>query len=350
MKRTIQITLAGLLLQYAAPSQNTASAQGIHFSQYNNAPMLLNPANTALLPSDDYRAGVSYRNQWATVPVPFKTTSAFADFGLMRFRNKTNWLGLGVALFDDRVGDGTLTLSKGEAFVAYHVMLNEKHAISAGFSAGYVQRSVDFSKLYFDAQWDGKRFNTGMANGEPISVAKTAFADISAGINYAYMPDEKTYLKIGVGVAHLNRPSETFYAQESVMDIRPSFNAELIKRTSRSIIVNPSVYYTQQSGDYQVMYGTQVLFGLGMGPDETVLHQLIAGAFHRWDDAVVGVVGYQFKGIKLTTSYDFTLSGASELTKGSGGYEVSIIYLGLYDRSQRAVRMYRCPGFSNDIY
>lgn len=349
MKRTTRIALLFATLQFFLGSQYSAFSQGIHFSQYNNAPMLLNPANTALLPYDDWRAGASYRNQWSTVPVPFKTTSAFADFGLMRFRNKTNWLGLGLAIFDDRVGDGNLALTRTEGFIAYHLLLNERHALSAGVSVGYAQRSVDFGKLYFDAQWDGRHFNTGMASGEPNAVLKTNFADVGAGINYAYIPDEHTYLKIGVGVAHINRPSETFYTAESIMDIRPSFNAELIHRSSRSIIFNPSLYYTQQSGEYQLTYGAQVLFRLGVGGDEISRHQLIVGAFHRWNDALIGVLGYQFSRVKLTTSYDFTLSQASALTKGSGAYEVSIIYQGLYDRSGHAVRMYRCPSFSNDF-
>lgn len=343
MKRTI-------LLVFLLSAFTSASGQGIHFSQYNNAPMLLNPANTALLPTEDFRIGVSHRNQWSTVPVPFKTSSAFADFGLMRFRNKTNWLGLGIAVFDDRVGDGNLALSRAEGFVAYHVILNEKHTLSAGFSAGYAQRSVDFGRLYFDAQWDGKRFNTGMASGEPNAVVKTTFADIGAGINYAFIPDDNTYFKIGVGMAHLNRPSETFYAQESVMEMRPSLNAELISRSSRSIILNPSIYFTMQAGAWQAMYGSMVLFRLGISGDDISRHQLSVGGFHRWGDALVAMLGYQFSSIKLTTSYDFTLSKATPLTKGSGAYEVSIIYQGLYDRSERAVRMYRCPAFSHDIY
>lgn len=338
-----------VLLVTGAHNPEYATAQGIHFSQYNNAPMLLNPANTALLPYDDWRAGVSHRNQWSAVPVPFKTTSAFADFGLMRFRNKTNWLGIGLAIFDDRVGDGNLALTRAEGFVAYHFLLNEKHALSAGFSAGFAQRSIDFSKLYFDAQWDGKRFNNSMASGEPNAVLKTYFADIGAGINYAYIPDENTYFKIGVGLAHLNRPSETFYTNESVMEMRPSLNAELISRSSRSLILNPSLYYTQQAGEYQLTYGTMVHFRVGFGADEISRHQLSLGAFNRWNDALIGIVGYQFSRTKLTASYDFTLSKATALTKGSGAYEVSVIYQGLYNRSERAVRMYRCPAFSHEL-
>jgi type IX secretion system PorP/SprF family membrane protein len=348
---TRPIRLLALLLFFAASllTSRSAIAQGIHFSQYNNAPMLLNPANTGLLPSDDYRIGISHRNQWSTVPVPFKTSSAFADFGLMRFRNKTNWLGLGLAIFDDRVGDGNLSLTRGELFIAYHILLNEKHAISAGGSFGYAQRSVDFSKLHFDAQWDGKRFNSSMASGEPGALLKTNFMDIGAGINYAYIPDEKTYLKIGVGVAHVNRPTETFYTAESTLDIRPSFNAELLSKLSRSIIINPSVFYSIQSGEYELTYGTQVLFGLGLDVNDVARHQFILGAFHRWDDALIGVLGYQFNRVKLTTSYDYTLSQASALTKGSGAYEVSIIYQGIYNRSGRETRMYRCPSFGHSL-
>lgn len=347
MKHLIPSALCSLLLVTALGLQ--ASAQGIHFTQYNNAPMLLNPANTALLPSDDYRIGASYRNQWSTVPVPFKTTSAFADFGLMRHRNRTNWLGLGLAIFDDRVGDGNLTLTKGEAFIAYHIQLNEKHVISAGGSFGYAQRSVDFSKLHFDAQWDGKRFNTSMASGEPTALLKTSFMDIGAGINYAFIPDDNTYLKIGVGVAHVNQPTETFYNTESVLEMRPSFNAELIARSSRTVILNPSLYYSMQGGDYELTYGSQVLFQLGRGLNDVSRHTFIAGAFHRWNDALIGLVGYQFSRIKLTASYDYTMSKATPLTKGSGAYEFSLIYQGIYDRSGEATRMYRCPSFGHDL-
>ena len=349
MKRTTRFTLLLLALNFLIRIPDVAFAQGIHFAQYNNAPMLLNPANTALMPSDDYRAGINYRNQWAIVPVPFKTTSAFADFGLMRYRNKTNWMGVGLAVFDDRVGDGNLALTRVEGFLAYHILLNEKHALSAGASVGYAQRSVDFSRLHFDEQWDGRHFNAEMASGEPTAIAKTYFADIGAGINYAYIPDEKTYIKIGVGVAHLNQPSETFYTQTTALDMRGSFNAEAFIRSGRSVIVNPSLYYTQQGGAYELMYGSQIIFRLGAGMDDISRHQLIVGAFHRWDDAFVGVLGYQFSRVKLTTSYDFTVSQAAALTKGSGGYEVSLIYQGIYDHTGRMLRIYRCPAFGNDI-
>ena len=76
--------------------QQQSIAQSIHFSQYYNAPMLLNPANTALMPENDYRLGINYRNQWASIPVPYNTFSAFADFQAFHKETSDNWLGLGL--------------------------------------------------------------------------------------------------------------------------------------------------------------------------------------------------------------------------------------------------------------
>ena len=56
--------------------------QGMHFSQFYNAPLLLNPANTGFHTDGDMRVGMNYRSQWLTVPVPYTTSSAFADFGI----------------------------------------------------------------------------------------------------------------------------------------------------------------------------------------------------------------------------------------------------------------------------
>ena len=54
-----------------------ANAQDLHFSQYFNAPILVNPANTGFNPDNDYRIGGNYRNQWSAVGSPYKTMSVW---------------------------------------------------------------------------------------------------------------------------------------------------------------------------------------------------------------------------------------------------------------------------------
>ena len=72
--------------------------QDLHFSQYFNAPLLVNPANTGFNPDYDYRFGGNYRNQWATVGNPYKTMSIWGDVKVLGDRFENGWLGLGGAI------------------------------------------------------------------------------------------------------------------------------------------------------------------------------------------------------------------------------------------------------------
>lgn len=320
-----------------------AMAQGMHFSQYYNAPMLLNPANTALMPENDYRVGANYRNQWATVPVPYRTMSAYADFQALRSSELSNWLGVGVAFFNDKAGNGDLSLNRTEAFVAYHLQLGYTSMLSAGISGAYVQRSVDFNKLTFDMQWDGFSFNGSLPNGEKAGVMKTSFMDVGAGINYAYFPNDNVYLKVGVGLAHINQPTESFYSMVNKMGLRPTGNIDLMVRANNALIINPSVYYTRQKTASELVYGS--LFQFYTGGDGAKSTQLIVGAFHRWNEAVIGTFGYEWGGLRLMTSYDFTVSKLSPYNGGNGALEFAVRYQGFYGKGGSPRHLYNCPRF-----
>jgi len=326
----------------------SAFAQGMHFSQYYNAPLLLNPANTALMPDNDFRVGVNYRNQWSSVPVPYRTYSVYADMQALRNRNTTNWLGLGFGFWSDKAGNGDLSLSRIELMLAYHVQMGYNAMISAGISAASAQRTVDFNKLTFDRQWDGFKFDPNLGNGESGYNARTSFFDVGAGVNLAYFPNENTYLKVGIGVAHITQPKETFYGQENKMGIRPTGNIDLMVKLSNNVILNPSAYYTTQKGAYELLYGTlfQVnVSGSNSGFQQQAAASLILGAYHRWNEAIVGTVGVEYGQLKLMTSYDFTISSLSSANKGRGAFEIAIVYQGVYGGLSRTRQTYNCPRF-----
>lgn len=334
MKKSFLSLLASLSLA-------ATYGQGIHFSQYWNAPLLANPANTALLPDASYRAGVHYRQQWASIPVPYTTISAFGEAQLLRGIEGDNWLGIGGAFWSDRAGAGQLAQTRGDLFVAYHLQLGQVHMLSLGASAGMVQRQVDFAKLTFDQQWDGFMFDDARQSGEPAETRQTSYLDVGLGLNYAFFPNENFYLKIGGSVGHLNRPTETFYSTSYQIGLRPTGNAEAIIRVSPTVILTPSVYFTTQQTAWEGIYGTLAEFRVG---GDEVAGSLITGAFHRWDDAVVGVVGYQWGGVRITSSYDYTLSSLKTATGGRGAFEVSLLYQGRYRKDFRDSK-FACPRF-----
>lgn len=328
MKKYIlkRIMVCGLL----AVSLHTgkATAQGMHFSQYYNAPMLLNPANTALMNDNDYRIGVNYRNQWAKIPVPYQTMSGYADFQLLREKNQTNWMGMGLAFFNDKAGDGELQLTQYQGSLAYHVQMGEQNLISVGLSGAYVQRSVDFSKLSFDKQWDGFKFDPGISNSETNTTASTKFLDVGAGINFVFFPQENSFLKISLGAAHLNQPTETFYGSSNKVHVRPTANVDALLPFSETFSLNPSIYYTTQNGSYELIYGTLAIAYLGGDKGGTT--SLVLGAFHRWNEAVIGAFGLQWGGVRFIANYDFTVSKLSSANKSNGALEFGIVYYGNY--------------------
>ncbi len=318
-------------------------AQGIHFSQYFNAPMLVSPANAGLMSDKDFRVGANYRSQWGAIPVPFNSYSVQADCQVFRDRNQTNWLGLGVGAFSDKSGDGNLTQTRYEAYAAYHLDLGTKSMLSAGASVASVQRTVDFSKLTFDAQWDGFDFDATNPSNEKDIENRASYADVSAGVNYAIFPSEQLYVKASVSVAHINRPKESFLNQSNNLGMRPTLNLDALYQINRLIVVNPSIYYTRQKNSEELMFGT--LVSLDVSPDA---HQsnLILGLYDRYNDAFVGVAGYEWNGLRLMASYDYTMSNLAQYINHNGAFEVSLRYAGTYiNEAKQRRRSYQCPRF-----
>ena len=341
--RNLRALGAALLLQ-AAPIAQEAVAQGLHFSQFYNAPMLVSPANTGLMSDNDFRVGANYRSQWASVPVPFRSFSFYGDLQVFRRRNGTNWLGLGGAVFTDRAGNGNLSLSRWEGFAAYHIELGEHQMISVGLSAATVERSVDFSKLTFGMQWDGFVFNNTLPSGEKAALTKANYADVGAGINWAIFPTELVYIKLGASVAHINQPKESFYeGQKNTLGMRPTGYIDMLARIGAKVILNPSAYYTRQKSASQLMYGT--LCSIFMG-SENLDGSLVLGAFHRWNESIVGTVGYDWNGLRVMASYDYTMSELGPYNNHQGAMEFGVRWQGSYpDRSFRERRGYNCPRF-----
>ncbi|MEZ5017611.1 MAG: PorP/SprF family type IX secretion system membrane protein [Flavipsychrobacter sp.] len=333
----ITVSLTALL------TYGTAAGQGMHFSQYYNAPMLLNPANTALMSQSDYRIGANYRSQWAQLPVPYNTMSGFADFSLFKKQDFTNWLGVGVAFFNDKAGDGQLTLNRTELAVAYHILTGEYNMISVGFSASTNQRSIDFSKLTYDRQWDGFKFDKSTSNGEPNTVAKTNFWDMNAGINYALFPNENLYLKVGIGLAHINQPQESFLGNTNQIKMRPTANVDALIKLDGSLILNPSAYYTRQGSAQELVYGLTARFFIS--GNENYSTDVIVGVYNRFNESIIPVFGLQWSGVRLMASYDYTISKLGPDVNGRGAVEFGLVYQGGYRGGGMGHSTIDCPRF-----
>lgn len=318
----------------------TSRAQDLHFSQYFNAPLLVNPANTGFNPDYDYRVGGNYRNQWASVGNPYKTMSVWGDTKLFTNRFENGWLGVGASLLKDVAGSGSLTSTSGYATIAWHQMLGYNSLLSGGFGLGFVSKKIDITKLSFDNQWNGSFFDVNIPSNEPFAYSQTTYLDLQMGLNYAYFASENVYFNAGLSVMHINNPKETFF-DPSVSDNRLNRRYTAFLNSSIKIqdlwIINPNVYVSKMGNAWETVLGMNANRDLtGDGSS-----QLILGLYYRNKDALIPMVGYQINDMKITVNYDATVSSLGSLNGTRGAYELSIVKSGIFPSS--AGKSVRCP-------
>ena len=341
MTKNIYITLLAALLSLNSFSQD------LHFSQWFNAPLLTNPANTGFIPDADYRIGANYRNQLSSVmTVPYKTFSVWGDAQLFRERIESGWLGLGGMILRDVAGSGTLTTTRAYASVAYHQMIGEAHLLSFGMNAGWSNKRINSAALKFPDQFDGKFFDNNLPTSVILDNPSSSYLDIQAGLNYAFFPTEDLYLNGGVSVMHLNRPRESFFAADPAgfdARIAPRYTAFLNAsiKMNEDVILNPMAYYSLQAGASELVGGAVLNYNLSGDGEQ----QLIGGLFMRPGDAIIPMVGFEWNFIRLTFSYDVTTSSLKQYNNSRGALEFALLRNGFYNQFDGNRKQSWCPSF-----
>jgi type IX secretion system PorP/SprF family membrane protein len=317
-----------------------AFGQGLHFSQYFNSPLLVNPANTGFNPDYDFRIGGNYRNQWASVGNPYKTMSAWGDVKVFANRFENGWMGIGGALYKDAAGSGSLTSTSGYASVAYHQMLGYNSLLSGGFSLGFTSKRIDISKLSFDDQWNGKFIDVSIPSNEPIAFSQASYLDLQMGLNYAYFASENVYVNAGVSVMHINRPRETFFDPSVSNNQIPRRYTAFINsniKIQNTWIVNPNLYVSKMGNAWESLIG----FNANRDLSGDGAQQLVLGLYYRNNDAVIPMVGVEINDMRIILNYDATISSLGGLNGTRGAYELSIVKSGLFSSS--GGRSVKCP-------
>ncbi|MEP6594702.1 MAG: PorP/SprF family type IX secretion system membrane protein [Ginsengibacter sp.] len=318
-------------------------AQDLHFSQFFNSPLTINPANTGFIPDADYRLGAHYRNQWSTImAVPYKTMSVFGDAQLFRDKLENGWLGMGGAILSDVAGSGSLRSTKVYGSLAYHQMLGLSSLVSAGFNIGWANKRIDQSKLTFPDQFDGKFFDGNQSTQVQLTNDNVSYFDVQAGMNYAYFPTVDIYINAGYSIHHVNRPKETFFGEASEstrIPLRHIGFLNAIYKVNDNVIINPNVYYTNQAKSSELVLGLNGAYNLS-GDGEK---QLIGGLYYRSGDAFIPMAGFELNNLRFTFSYDATMSSLKDFNNYRGALEFSVIKKGFY--GVKSDRQTLCPTF-----
>lgn len=304
---------------------NPLHSQDIHFSQYFNTPIDINPA-LAGISKEDTRVFGAYKRQWASVPVGYTTFSGAMDTKWAPFNLKNGYFGLGIQFNNDEAGDGNWSLTDFGGMLSYTQQLSKGVFASVGGKIGLGNRSFRLQDLTFDNQYNGEFFDPTIAPSEQFSNTNTTFFDAGVGFNlHLQHEDRRSKLDIGLGLHHLNKPSQNFYSNSTIeIPIRRDFYAMgVLKMTQQFDLLANGLYRTQ--GQYQeIVVGAALRIHLNTTPTKELA--LDIGGNLRTGDAVLPYVGLLYHQWRFGFIYDINTSPFATATNNNGGPEFVAIY------------------------
>jgi type IX secretion system PorP/SprF family membrane protein len=289
------------------------AAQDIHFSQVDADPVLLNPAYSGFYEGLG-RFGVVYRNQWASVSVPFSTLAASGEMAVWRGGGRRG-LSVGGTLFADKAGTLNYGTVSGHLSTAYYQALNRSGSsvLSVGVEVGWAQSGFDPSQAEMEEA------------GEGFEVRKVHYPLLAAGLAWYWQPTPDFHLKAGLSLCNLNRPNISYMKlDETYLARRYSLFARAEYRCWQSISLLP-VLMTQVQGKHrEVVFGGDVKWYIEEGGSREV--SLRAGVAMRAADALIANLMLEYNSLLFTFSYDANISGLAVASGGMGAFEAGLVY------------------------
>jgi type IX secretion system PorP/SprF family membrane protein len=325
----------------------SASAQDIHFSQYNEVPSLVNPALTGS--AYVMRASVIYKDQWGSVTVPYRTYGASYEmkfkasswdksdpFRTKSYKKAFSRLAGGLAFFGDKAGDGGMGTNLVNLSLATFIKTGEGSTLSVGLQGGIIQKSIDYNKLVFSNQYNGTGYDKTPAMGEDYSSHSFITPDVSAGLLWRYEREEEAIgdndqlsADVGFAMFHINKPSQKFIKNTNEQ-LFTKFNAHgrlLIGIPHSSVALAPSFYLSFQGMQKELLAGMMVKYYLKHDSKYTgyVRKSSIGlGVYYRNQDAVILNFLLEMGQYAIGLSYDLNTSGLATVSTLRGGPEVMI--------------------------
>ncbi|MEI6456607.1 MAG: type IX secretion system membrane protein PorP/SprF [bacterium] len=307
--------------------------QDPQYSQFYANPLYLNPAlaGASICP----RIIGNYRNQWPSLGSAFNSYNGSFDMYLDVLHG-----GIGLIFNADRAGGGNLNTTTISLMYAFKFNITEKLQASTALRAGYYQRHLVWENLIFGDQIDPVSGNILPTSSEKQpDNPRVGVPDFGAGIFLSY--DNLVYG--GISVDHLSQPDIGFYSDMtsklymkftihagSVINLKGGGDEE------REFSISPNILYQQQFKFHQLNIGLYL-----------TIDPFVGGLWFRHNfenpDAIIPMLGIHYKSLRVSYSYDITVS---RLKGASGGaHEISASWQFPCIEKRRHIRAIKCPRF-----
>lgn len=319
----------------AAFMSQIATAQDVHFSQFSETPVYLNPALSGV--TYNTRAIANYREQWSSVGNKYQTMAVSFEQTLKFKKLKSNYFAVAASIYRDLAGDARLgTLNPNLGFT-YLQRLNKRMKFSGGLQSGFYFKTIDASKFRFDEQYDGYTYNPALPTGEEPPKSGFVAFDLGGGINLNYIQSDKflsaknaARFDAGISAFHYGIGKNSFLNSTEKLTTRVCgyFSGDFtIPNTMNAIM--PSFVYSRQGPSGEFVAGALFKFILGDPSTYTSLKKPRAfsvGGYYRFKDAIIPAILFQYDKYAFGLSYDVNVSALTPASKRQGALEVMLRY------------------------
>ncbi|HQV75244.1 MAG: PorP/SprF family type IX secretion system membrane protein [Flavobacteriales bacterium] len=308
--------------------------QDVHFGQFYNAPLVINPANAGDIEGDQ-RLVLIHREQWRSLGSPFRTSAFSYDLPVLAGKlGGGRYLGIGVSAFSDKAGSTRFGDTQANLSVSYAIKSGEESLIAFGLQGGYGQRSAVLDGMRWDSQYNSAGYNPDLPTNESIANSRSSFADFGAGVL------GKGDLKNGIGwkaggsVFHLNQARVSLFGSNADRLLRRYVVHGELRIEGERWIWLPKFFLAQQGASREINVGGLIHRRIGVDSRYTTDKNSSAvyfGCFYRYKDAVVPTVQLEWKRkLMAGLSYDINISKLRAQTSYRGGMEVSLQWIGMF--------------------
>ncbi len=316
------------------------NAQDIHFSQINESPLWLNPANAGMM-NGYFRATAQYRSQWAAMGNAFQTMGVSLDAIALKTTKNKAYLGIGMMVFNDKAGVAKLGNTLGQLHLNAILKASDNSKICGGMYIGFNQNTAKYGSLTFENQYDGKTLDNTLSSGENVGYLNFTTTDVGAGVNYEFsnakvdmQRDDVFSFKVGGAVHHLNQPTMKYSANSNYrlpMRFVGQVESRIDFKGSRASM-HPSLIYLQQAKATQITVGTHFMVRFKNGTKKTgaiTETGLSFGLFYRVKDAVIPQFKLDLGKYAVGLAYDINISTYKQASMGKGGMEIFLKIMSL---------------------
>ncbi len=324
-------------------------AQDPQLSQYYAMQTYLNPAFAG--GTHNNRAMLHYRLQWPDNQARYSTSIASFD---TYFAKKK--VGLGVLFMNDNQAAGVIKTNDVQLMASYELSINKHWTFRPGLQLGLTQRTLTDAFRYPSQNNGLQSYDPTISSGENIA-GNRIYADATAG---GLLYSETFW--IGLSTKHLNRPNQSFNDNISRLpvqwDLHAGYKIPLVRHEysyyledARDISLTPVVNYKAQGKSDQLDAGLYLIYD-----------QLLLGLYYRglpWikryqsglqnNEAVIPMIGWNYKGLTVSYSYDITVSKLSGYTAGAHEFNLTYIFFKRHKYGHKPMKRLPCPSLHHQM-